>query len=186
MCASAVQYEMRAHPDFKELKQVMGEEMNMSRYDILVVNGPNLRFIGQRDTNVYGKIKIEDLPEIIKKTEHDLLSRLSLEFFQSNSEGTIIDRLEKAWQDKTSGIIINPGAFTHTSLALADCLAWIGIPSVEVHLSNVWSREKIRRKSLTANHSLGVIAGFGIMSYVYGLQALVDFLDARNNILEDR
>jgi 3-dehydroquinate dehydratase-2 len=164
----------------------MGEKMNMSRYDILVVNGPNLRFVGQRETNVYGTTKIEDLPEVIKKTDHDLLSRLSLEFFQANGEGAIIDRLEKAWQDKMSGIIINPGAFTHTSLALADCLAWIGIPFVEVHLSNVWSREKIRRKSLTATHSLGVIAGFGIMSYVYGLQALVDFLDAHNNILEDR
>ncbi len=157
--------------------------MNMARYDILIVNGPNLRFIGQRDTSVYGTRKIDDIPEILKEMNNELLSRISLEFFQANGEGEIIDRLEKAWHDKIDGMVINPGAYTHTSLALADCLGWIGVPFVEVHLSNVWSREKIRRQSLTAAHGIGVVAGFGIMSYIYGLQALVDYLDTSNNNL---
>ncbi|MFP4084499.1 MAG: type II 3-dehydroquinate dehydratase [Desulfonatronovibrio sp.] len=153
--------------------------MNNSKYEILVVNGPNLKFIGHRDTDVYGNRQIADIPGILEKSHENLLSRTRLEFFQANGQGEIIDKLEKAWQESVSGIVINPGAYTHTSLALADCLAWIGIPFVEVHLSNVWSRDAMRRQSLTARHSTGVVAGFGIMSYVYGLQALVDFLEKK-------
>ncbi len=151
--------------------------MDSSFYKILVVNGPNLKFIGKRDTQVYGFDSIYDLHDILNANYKDLISRVSMEIFQANGEGAIIDRLEKAWQSKVYGMVINPGAYTHTSLALADCLGWIRIPYVEVHLSNIWSRDTIRHQSLTARHSLGVIAGFGIMSYVYGLQALVDFLD---------
>ncbi len=151
--------------------------MNSTEYEILVVNGPNLRFLGHRDTDVYGHRKIADIPGILEAGHKDLLSRVRLEFFQANGQGEIIDKLEKAWQENVSGIVINPGAYTHTSLALADCLAWMKIPFVEVHLSNVWSRDAVRQQSLTARHSIGVVAGFGIMSYVYGLQALVDFLE---------
>ena len=147
-------------------------------YEILIVNGPNLRFVGQRDTGVYGQRKISDIPDILEDSYPELLRRIKLEFYQANGEGEIIDRLENAWQNKISGIVINPGAYTHTSLALADCLGWVNLPFVEVHLSNIWSREKIRQHSLTARHSIGVVAGFGIMSYVYGLQAIVDILDA--------
>lgn len=167
----------------------IGDEVTMntfSVYQIIVVNGPNLRFVGQRDTKVYGDGKIVDIPDILYKNNKNLSSRINLDFFQANGEGEIIDRLEKAWQSGISGMVINPGAYTHTSLALADCLGWIAVPFVEVHLSNVWSRNKIRHQSLTAVHSIGIIAGFGIMSYVYGLQALVDFLDKSSNTREDK
>ena len=96
-----------------------------------------------------------------------------LEQFQSNSEGALIDRLEEAWKAKVDGIVLNAGAYTHTSLALADCLAWIKIPCVEVHLSNVHARQSaIRHTSLIARHCIGAIAGFGIMSYALAVQAL--------------
>lgn len=156
----------------------------LSGYRILVLNGPNLKFIGQRDEHIYGNRQISMIPHILKEKYPDLASRTSLEFFQANGQGQIIDRLEKAFEEKISGMVVNPGAYTHTSLALADCLGWIGIPFVEVHLSNVWSRDQIRHQSLTAGHGLGVVAGFGIMSYVYGLQALLDFLD-NNKIPEE-
>lgn len=146
-------------------------------YKVLVLNGPNLGYIGKRDINTYGSKRIEEIPDILNKSYPAVLHKTELEFFQSNGQGRIIDRLEKAWQDKISGIVINPGAYTHTSLALSDCLSWINIPYIEVHLSNIWSREQIRQHSFTAEHSLGVVAGFGIMSYVYGLIALVDHLD---------
>ncbi|RQD56838.1 MAG: 3-dehydroquinate dehydratase [Desulfonatronovibrio sp. MSAO_Bac4] len=150
---------------------------NTFSYEVLVVNGPNLGYIGKRDINTYGSRSIEEIPDILNENYPSMLQKTKIDFFQSNGEGRIIDRLEKAWQDKISGIVINPGAYTHTSLALADCLSWINIPYVEVHLSNVWSRDKIRQHSLTAKRSLGVVAGFGIMSYIYGLMALVDHLD---------
>lgn len=153
--------------------------MNSTEHEILVVNGPNLRFIGRRNTDVYGHRQIADIPGVLEENYKGLLSRMRLEFFQANGQGEIIDKLEKAWQESISGIVINPGAYTHTSLALADCLAWMGIPFVEIHLSNVWSRDAVRQHSLTARHSIGVVAGFGIMSYVYGLQALVDFLEQK-------
>jgi 3-dehydroquinate dehydratase II len=170
-------------------KPSCGDEIVMnilSGYQILVVNGPNLRFIGQRDEHVYGSQKISMIPDILKEKNPDLSAGINLEFFQANGEGEIIDRLEKARQDNISGIVINPGAYTHTSLALADCLGWIDIPFVEVHLSNIWGRDEIRHRSLTAGHSIGVVAGFGIMSYIYGLQALMDFLNKNNQIPEDK
>lgn len=157
-----------------------------SPWKILVVNGPNLKYIGQRDVDIYGSRSMDQLPGILNEKNPEIMKKISLNFFQANGEGQLIDRLEQAWQDKTSGIVINPGAYTHTSLALADCLAWINIPHVEVHLSNVWSREKIRQQSLTARHSLGVVAGFGIMGYVYALLALVDHLDPEITLAEDK
>ncbi|WP_028575619.1 type II 3-dehydroquinate dehydratase [Desulfonatronovibrio hydrogenovorans] len=159
--------------------------MALEKYSVLVVNGPNLGYLGQRDTGVYGTRGMDELSAILKKDHPGLLDRVELDFFQANGEGRIIDRLESAWQNKTRGMVINPGALTHTSLALADCLGWIKIPFVEVHLSNIWSRDRIRQQSLTARHALGVVAGFGIMSYIYGLQAVVDCLDANNTIAED-
>lgn len=149
----------------------------MKNYSVLILNGPNLRFVGQRDPGTYGSQAMETLVSIFEQKQPELAARVNWTYFQANGEGELIDELERAWQAGVQGLIINPGAYTHTSLALADCLAWIGIPCVEVHLSNVWGREEIRRRSLTAAHSLGVIAGFGIMSYVLGMEALVWHLD---------
>jgi 3-dehydroquinate dehydratase-2 len=105
----------------------------------------------------------------------DRASQVSWETDQKNSEGALIDRLEQAKNEGTEGIVFNAGAYTHTSLALADCLAWIEIPCVEVHVSNVWARpELLRHQSLLAPHCIGVIAGFGLMGYALAVSALVE------------
>ncbi len=154
-----------------------GREM----YSVLVVNGPNLKYTGLRDAAVYGTAFLGEIPGLLAGHCPETAQRLQVDFFQSNSEGGLVDRLERAWEEKTAGVVINPGAYTHTSLALADCLGWISIPFVEVHLSNIWSRDRIRQHSHTARHALGVIAGFGIMGYVYGLKALADHLQGSGN-----
>ncbi len=147
----------------------------MSRYEILVVNGPNLGALGQRQPEIYGSETMEDLPRMVGNLMGDAAP--GLEFFQSNAEGAIIDRLEQARRDKTDGVALNAGALTHTSLALADCLAWIDVPCVEVHLSNILARpEEIRHTSIIAPHVLGVVAGFGLMSYALAVQALCEQL----------
>lgn len=141
--------------------------------DFLVVNGPNLGFLGQRQPDVYGTEGMDALPALVKKLLGDDARLIHIELFQSNSEGALIDRLEEAWKAKVDGLVLNAGAYTHTSLALADCLAWIKIPCVEVHLSNVHARQSaIRHTSLIARHCIGAIAGFGIMSYALAVQAL--------------
>ncbi|GAU08183.1 type II 3-dehydroquinate dehydratase [Desulfoplanes formicivorans] len=140
---------------------------------ILIMNGPNLGFIGQRQPEIYGSRTLDDLPAMLATVMGNRADQISLSFFQSNSQGALIDRLEQAWQDKTAGIVLNAGAYTHTSLALADCLAWIKIPCIEVHISNVHARSNpLRHTSLMAPSCIGVIAGLGIMGYVYGVQAL--------------
>jgi 3-dehydroquinate dehydratase-2 len=140
---------------------------------ILIMNGPNLGFIGQRQPEIYGSRSMEDLPHLLATVMGDKAAQIQTSFFQSNSQGALIDRLEQAWRDKTSGIVLNAGAYTHTSLALADCLAWIKIPCIEVHISNVHARSNpLRHTSLMAPSCIGVIAGLGIMGYVYGVQAL--------------
>lgn len=141
--------------------------------DILIMNGPNLGHLGQRQPEIYGNLGLDALPDMVRELMGDASSSVSLTFFQSNSEGGLIDRLEDAWRNKVDGLVLNAGAYTHTSLALADCLAWIKIPCVEVHLSNVHARSSaLRHQSLIARHCIGAIAGFGIMSYALGVQAL--------------
>ena len=139
---------------------------------ILLINGPNLQLLGVREPAVYGNVT---LPQIVE----DLRRRASacgveLMDFQSNSEGAIVDRIAEALTDGTEGIIINPAAYTHTSDAIRDALAAVRIPAVEVHLSNVSSREEFRNKSLTAPVCRGVIAGFGAQGYRLALQALLE------------
>ena len=141
--------------------------------DILVVNGPNLGYLGQRQPDVYGSQGMDALPELVQRLLGENARHVALTLFQSNSEGALIDRLEEAWKANVHGLVLNAGAYTHTSLALADCLAWIRIPCVEVHLSNVHARASaIRHQSLIARHCIGAIAGFGIMSYALAVQAL--------------
>lgn len=146
----------------------------MRKVRILVLNGPNLGYIGVRQPEIYGSRTIEDLPEMVR----DMLGldgdQIELQFHQANSEGHCIDRLEQAWKDGLDGIVLNAGAYTHTSLALADCLAWIGIPCVEVHLSNIFARtdEPLRQKSMIGKNCIGCIAGFGLTGYVLAILAL--------------
>jgi 3-dehydroquinate dehydratase-2 len=136
---------------------------------LLVLHGPNLNLLGQREPGVYGRATLAeidaDLAGIARESGHDLAS------FQSNSEGALIDRIHTAANDGTAFIVINPGALTHTSIALRDALAAVAIPFVEVHLSNVHAREPFRHRSYIADLAVGVIAGFGAESYRLGLSA---------------
>ncbi len=141
---------------------------------ILIMNGPNMKALGQRQPEIYGNDTLDVIPTRVQELMPHLAQDISLEFFQSNHEGALIDRLEQAKEEGMDGVVLNAGAFTHTSLALADCLAWIKLPCVEVHISNVLAREEeIRQKSFIGRHVIGVVAGFGIQSYALGVQALV-------------
>lgn len=141
--------------------------------EFLILNGPNLGHLGQRQPEIYGRLGLDALPSLVNNVLGAEGQDVHLTMFQSNSEGVLIDRLEQAWKDRLDGLVVNAGALTHTSLAIADCLAWIAIPCVEVHLSNVFARDTgLRHSSLMARHCLGTIAGFGLMSYVLAIQAL--------------
>ena len=154
----------------------------MTKYRILIVNGPNLGFLGKRQPEIYGTKGLDELPSLLKTLMGSQAEEIELDFFQANGEGELIDRLEKAREQEVQGLVLNAGAYTHTSLALADCLAWIGIPCMEVHLSNVWARsEPLRQQSLIAKHCLGVVAGLGLMSYALSVQALVHFLKKKDS-----
>lgn len=142
-------------------------------YTFLVLNGPNLGALGIRQPEIYGSTGMDSVPGLVRELLGEAAERVTLEFDQHNSEGALIDRLELARRQGVHGVAFNAGAYTHTSLAIADCLAWIGIPAVEVHISNVWARpETIRHQSHMASQVIGVISGFGIMSYALAVQAL--------------
>lgn len=142
---------------------------------ILVINGPNLNFLGIREKDIYGTKDYEFLKERIQD-KADLLG-ISVEVFQSNSEGAIIDRIQLAYHEKIDGIIINPGGLTHTSVALHDALSSVSdIIKIEVHISNINSREDFRKNSITAAACDGQISGLGINSYLYAIEAVVDMV----------
>lgn len=134
---------------------------------ILIINGPNLNLLGKREPEIYGSQSME--------TVLDELSKLcEIEYFQSNHEGALIDKLHSVGFDSSyTGIVLNAGAYTHTSLALADAIAAIETPVVEVHISNVHAREEIRQRSMISAVCKGVIAGFGLQSYRLGVEALM-------------
>lgn len=138
------------------------------------MNGPNLGHLGKRQPEIYGSQGMDALPGLLDQIMGTDAERMELDFFQSNSEGALIDRLEQAREEGVHGVAFNAGAYTHTSLAIADCLAWIDIPCVEVHLSNIWARtdQPLRQQSLMGERCVGVIAGFGILSYALAVQAL--------------
>lgn len=150
----------------------------MAGYKFLVLNGPNLGALGKRQPEIYGNDTMDSLPELVQQVLGENNANVSLEFYQNNSEGKLIDRIEQAQEEGIDGIVFNAGAYTHTSLALADCLAWISLPVVEVHLSNVLARsEPLRQKSFIGRHVIGVVAGFGMMSYALAVQALYQHLE---------
>ncbi len=150
----------------------------MAKLNILILNGPNLGHIGKRQPEIYGSQTMDDMPEIVGQLMGAKAENISITNFQANSEGALIDRLEKAREEGVDGIAFNAGAYTHTSLAIADCLAWIGIPCVEVHISNIWARtdQPLRQQSIMGEQCVGVIAGFGILSYALAVQALYERL----------
>ncbi|MDT8420959.1 MAG: type II 3-dehydroquinate dehydratase [Desulfuromonadales bacterium] len=139
----------------------------------LVLNGPNLNLLGKREPDIYG---CETLAQIMQRlTEMAALQNISLETFQSNHEGELIDRIHQASDETVNGLIFNPGAYTHTSVALRDAIAGVALPTVEVHLSNVHAREDFRHKSLIAPVSTGQICGFGALGYELALTALIAY-----------
>ena len=141
---------------------------------ILVIHGPNLQLLGKREPDVYGKVTIKEINAELEKEGKAL--GLKLTIVQSNHEGEIVDLLGKS-SKQYQGILINPAAYTHTSVAIADALRANSIPAVEVHLSNIYAREDFRKHSLTAPACVGQITGFGVQSYILGLRALVGIID---------
>lgn len=153
----------------------------MSDAAILVINGPNLNLLGRREPEVYGSTTLEQLEERLREDARRLAVRV--EFFQSNHEGQIIDRIHKAFlEEKIDGILINPGGLTHTSVALRDALLGVKIPFIEIHISNVHAREPFRHHSYLSDVAFGVIAGLGITGYRFGLAALVERLRSRTDL----
>ncbi len=143
---------------------------------IAVVHGPNLRLLGRREPAVYGTDTLEDVDRAVEALAAQL--GVEVEFFQSNHEGQILDFLEEA-ADRVDGFVVNPGALTHTSVALRDALLGVDRPFVEVHLSNTAAREPFRRHSYLADVAAGVVYGFGVQSYLLGLRGLVSRIEKK-------
>jgi 3-dehydroquinate dehydratase-2 len=144
---------------------------------ILVINGPNLNLLGEREVEIYGKTSLEDIEsETIKFAK---INKIDVEFKQSNEESEIINWIQSCMKNSYKGLLINAGAYTHTSIAIFDALKAIKIPIVEIHLSNIHKREEFRKKSFISEVADGVIFGFGSYSYILAIMAI-------NNLLTDK
>lgn len=139
--------------------------------NILVLNGPNLNLLGSREPEVYGTDTLEDIEKNLNSIakEHNL----NINFYQSNSENELINKLHAAKAEKIDAIIINPGAFTHTSIALRDAFLGVNIPFIEVHISNIYKREEFRKKSFLSDISEGLITGLGVHGYEFALLSII-------------
>ena len=140
---------------------------------IAVIQGPNLNMLGIREQHIYGSMSLEQIHEQLKNAAAQ--NGVELEFFQSNFEGEIVDRIQECL-GTVDGIMINPAAYSHTSIAIKDALSAVSMPVVEVHISNIYKREEFRQKSITAGASTGVISGFGPFGYHMGLIALMQII----------
>jgi len=140
---------------------------------ILVLHGPNLNLLGTREPAIYGKLSLDEINSAM--TAFAVQLGIDLAIFQSNSEGALIDRIHSAI-DAFDGIVINPAAYTHTSVAIRDALSAAALPTVEVHLSNIHSREEFRSRSFIAPVAVGQISGFGLDSYLLGLRAIFNHI----------
>lgn len=145
--------------------------MNEKEYkltNVLILHGPNLNLLGAREPEVYGNVTLGDINRNLEKLAEN--NGVKIDFFQSNAEFALIDRIQLTMTDGTDFIIINPAAYTHTSVALRDALAAVKVPFIEVHISNVYSRESFRRHSYFSDLAIGVISGLGVKGYELALQ----------------
>ena len=140
---------------------------------ILVIHGPNLKLLGSREVNLYGKITIDDINKDLKAVAQS--KKVGIEIVQSDHEGDIVELIGKA-KANFDAILINPAAYTHTSVAIRDAISAVDIPTVEVHLSNIYAREEFRHTSLVAPVARGQVSGFGKMSYILGLEAAISLI----------
>ncbi|BAZ01938.1 3-dehydroquinate dehydratase, type II [Tolypothrix tenuis PCC 7101] len=148
-------------------------DLTLQPLSILVLHGPNLNLLGQREPGIYGSLTLAEINHLLVAEGKKLQVEVSP--MQSNHEGVLVDTIHQAL-GKHQGILINAGAYTHTSVALRDALAGVNLPTVEVHLSNIYRREEFRHHSYIAPIAIGQISGFGVQSYLLGLQALVHHL----------
>lgn len=149
--------------------------MKQKTKKVHVLNGPNLNMLGKREPDIYGSHTLDQINQEL--VQQGALLGLELDFFQSNHEGMIVDALHEMFNEKIDGIIINPGAFTHTSIALRDALLLMPCPIVEIHLSNIYKREAFRHKSLLADIVTGQISGFGPYGYTMALNAITNMIN---------
>ena len=147
--------------------------------NIQVVHGPNLNLLGTREPEVYGRATLADVDQALQALGRELGVQVSS--FQGNGEGALVDRIQGA-AGQADGFLVNAAAYTHTSVAIADALAGVARPYVEVHLSNVFARERFRHRSYLAAGAVGVISGFGVDSYLLGLRALVNHLNSSTEV----
>jgi 3-dehydroquinate dehydratase-2 len=144
---------------------------------LLVINGPNLNFLGIREKSIYGKEDFNYLITLINDKANS--ENITIDTYQSNCEGEIINRIQEAYRDGTQGIIINPGAYTHYSYAIRDALASMDMPKIEVHISNVHKREEFRHVSVTAPVCTGQIVGLGLQGYLLAIDAIKNMLQSK-------
>lgn len=145
----------------------------ISHKKIFVIHGPNLNLLGSREPKIYGKITLSKINQALEKLARK--KKIILKIRQSNHEGEIVELIGKA-KNKFAGLLINPAAYTHTSVAIRDAILATGIPAVEVHLSNIYTREGFRQRSLISPVTHGQVCGFGIDSYLLGLEALINLI----------
>ncbi len=145
---------------------------------ILLINGPNLDLLGIRETSLYGRVTLPEIERGVQEKARSL--GMELDVFQSNHEGGIIEKIHAARDAQVRGILINPGGYTHTSVAIRDALLGVDIPFVEVHISNVSAREPFRQKNLFSDIAAGTISGFGPYGYILGIEALHELLRAKS------
>ncbi len=144
---------------------------------ILVIHGPNLNLLGKREVGVYGIFTIKDIDSALRKSAK--AAKVGIDIIQSNHEGEIVEAIQKSG-GAYSAIVINPAAYTHTSVAIRDAIAAVTVPTIEVHLSNIYAREEFRHTSLIAPVAKGQVSGFGMTSYLLGLQAAIEIAKKRH------
>ena len=144
---------------------------------ILVINGPNLNFLGIREPEIYGKSTYKDLCDLIYKQAE--IDNIDIEIYQSNHEGSIVDKIQQAYFDKVDGIVINPAGYTHTSVAILDALKSVNIPTIEVHMSDINGREEFRKHSYISLAAIQTIKGLGLPGYIEALKKLKEHMEGK-------